>query len=55
MTCEVGGKFHGRKKSDYVDGSKGGRQYGCGNRSSAGITSVASTFCYIPFGVVRQS
>jgi len=52
---EVGGKLYGRKKSDYVNGRKGGRQYGCGNGSSAGVASVAGTFRYIPFGVVWQS
>jgi hypothetical protein len=47
--------FMRERKVIYVDGQKGGGQYGCGNGSSAGVASVASSFCYMPLGVVRQS
>jgi len=40
----MGGKFHGRNESDYVNGWKGGRQHGSGNGSATGVASVASTF-----------
>jgi len=52
---EMGGKLYGRKKSDFVNGQEGGRQHGWGDGSSAGVASVASTFCCIPLGVVRPS